>query len=428
MSVQVEKLEKNMAKLTIEVAAEDFVKAVEAAYQKNKNSINVPGFRKGKVPRNMIEKMYGKGIFYEEAANALISKEYEKAYEECGEEIVSSPEIDVVAMEEGAPFVFTATVAIKPEVKLGKYKGVEIDKVETEVTEDEVMEAINKERENGARIQSVDGRAIQTNDIAVIDFEGFVDGEAFEGGKGEGYELMIGSHSFIDTFEDQLIGKNTGDEVEVNVTFPEDYHAADLAGKPAMFKVKINDVKEKILADLDDEFASEVSDFDTLEEYKADVKKGLEEKKANAAKDTKQMAVIDAIIEASEMEIPDAYVKTVQKQMVNEFAQRIQMQGISYEQYLSLMGSTPEAMEDQVKPQAIKRIQSRLVLEAIAEVEKIEATEEDFEAEITKLAEAYQMGVDKAKAMVGEDGKKEIMLDLAVTKAADFVVENAVEK
>lgn len=428
MSVQVEKLEKNMAKLTIEVAAEDFVKAVEAAYQKNKNSINVPGFRKGKVPRNMIEKMYGKGIFYEEAANALISKEYEKAYEECGEEIVSSPEIDVVAMEEGAPFVFTATVAIKPEVKLGKYKGVEIDKVETEVTEDEVMEAINKERENGARIQSVDGRAIQTNDIAVIDFEGFVDGEAFEGGKGEGYELMIGSHSFIDTFEDQLIGKNTGDEVEVNVTFPEDYHAADLAGKPAMFRVKINDVKEKILADLDDEFASEVSDFDTLEEYKADVKKGLEEKKANAAKDTKQMAVIDAIIEESEMEIPDAYVKTVQKQMVNEFAQRIQMQGISYEQYLSLMGSTPEAMEDQVKPQAIKRIQSRLVLEAIAEAEKIEATEEDFEAEITKLAEAYQMSADKAKAMVGEDGKKEIMLDLAVTKAADFVVENAVEK
>ena len=428
MSVQVEKLEKNMAKLTIEVAAEDFVKAVEAAYQKNKNSINVPGFRKGKVPRNMIEKMYGKGIFYEEAANALISKEYEKAYEECGEEIVSSPEIDVVAMEEGAPFVFTATVALKPEVKLGKYKGVEIDKVETEVTEDEVMEAINKERENGARIQSVDGRAIQTNDIAVIDFEGFVDGEAFEGGKGEGYELMIGSHSFIDTFEDQLIGKNTGDEVEVNVTFPEDYHAADLAGKPAMFKVKINDVKEKILADLDDEFASEVSDFDTLEEYKADVKKGLEEKKANAAKDTKQMAVIDAIIEDSEMEIPDAYVKTVQKQMVNEFAQRIQMQGISYEQYLSLMGSTPEAMEDQVKPQAIKRIQSRLVLEAIAEAEKIEATEEDFEAEITKLAEAYQMSADKAKAMVGEDGKKEIMLDLAVTKAADFVVENAVEK
>ena len=428
MSVQVEKLEKNMAKLTIEVAAEDFVKAVEAAYQKNKNSISVPGFRKGKVPRNMIEKMYGKGIFYEEAANALISKEYEKAYEECGEEIVSSPEIDVVAMEEGAPFVFTATVAIKPEVKLGKYKGVEIDKVETEVTEDEVMEAINKERENGARIQSVDGRAIQTNDIAVIDFEGFVDGEAFEGGKGEGYELMIGSHSFIDTFEDQLIGKNTGDEVEVNVTFPEDYHAADLAGKPAMFKVKINDVKEKILADLDDEFASEVSDFDTLEEYKADVKKGLEEKKANAAKDTKQMAVIDAIIEESEMEIPDAYVKTVQKQMVNEFAQRIQMQGISYEQYLSLMGSTPEAMEDQVKPQAIKRIQSRLVLEAIAEAEKIEATEEDFEAEITKLAEAYQMSADKAKAMVGEDGKKEIMLDLAVTKAADFVVENAVEK
>lgn len=428
MSVQVEKLEKNMAKLTIEVEAEKFVKAVEAAYHKNKNNINVPGFRKGKVPRAMIEKMYGKGIFYEEAANALIQTEYEKAYEECGEEIVSSPEIDVLTMEEGSPFVFTATVALKPEVKLGNYKGVEIDKVETDVTEDEVMEVINKERENDARIQSVEDRAIKEKDIAVIDFEGFVDGETFEGGKGESYELEIGSHSFIDNFEEQLVGKNVGDEVEVNVTFPDNYHAEDLAGKPAMFKVKINDVKEKILADLDDEFASEVSDFDTLDEYKADVKKGLLEKKETAAKDTKQMAVIDAIIEASEMEIPDAYVKTVQKQMVNEFAQRVQMQGLSYEQYLSLMGSTPQAMEDQVKPQAIKRIQSRLVLEAVAAAEKIEVTEEDFEAEITKLAEAYNMSADKAKAMVGEEGKKEIMADLAVTKAADFVVENAVEK
>ena len=278
------------------------------------------------------------------------------------------------------------------------------------------------------RIQSVEGRAVQDKDIAVIDFEGFVDGVAFEGGKGEGYELTIGSHSFIDTFEDQLIGKNIGDEVEVNVTFPEDYHQADLAGKPAVFKVKINDIKEKILADLDDEFASEVSEFDTLDEYKADVKKGLEEKKANAAKDTKQMAVIDAIIEAAEMDIPDAYIKTVQKQMVNEFAQRVQMQGISYDQYLKLMGATPEMMEEQVKPQALKRIQSRLVLEAIAAAENIEVTDADFEEEITKLAEAYNMGADKAKEMVGEEGKKEIMDDLAVTKAADFVVENAVEK
>lgn len=428
MSVQVEKLEKNMAKLTIEVAAEEFKKAVETAYQRNKNSISVPGFRKGKVPKAMIEKMYGKGVFYEEAANALIQVEYEKAYEECGEEIVSSPEIDVISMNEGDPFVFTATVALKPEVKLGNYKGVEIDKVETEVTEEDVMKVIDAERENGARIQSVEGRAIQEKDLAVIDFEGFVDGEAFEGGKGEGYELEIGSHSFIDTFEDQLIGKNIGDEVEVNVTFPEEYQAEELAGKPAVFKVKINDVKEKVLAELDDEFAAEVSEFDTLEEYKEDVKKGLVEKKASAAKDTKQMAVIDAIIEASEMEIPDAYVKTVQKQMVNEFAQRVQMQGISFDQYLSLMGSTPEAMEDQVKPQAIKRIQSRLVLEAIVKAEGIEVTEDEFEAEIAKLAEQYDMAVDKAKAMVGEEGKKEIMADLAVTKAADLVVDSAVEK
>lgn len=428
MSVQVEKLEKNMAKLTIEVPVETLEKAAEAAYQRNKNSISVPGFRKGKVPRAMIEKMYGKGVFLEEAANSLIQVEYEKAYDECGEEIVSAPEIDVVTLVAGQPFVFTATVALKPDVKLGKYKGVKIDKIDTEVTEDEINEVIERERENGARIQSVEDRPIREKDIAVIDYEGFVDGEPFEGGKGEDYELTIGSHSFIDTFEDQLIGKNTGDETEVNVTFPEEYHAKELAGKPALFKVKINEIKEKILAELDDEFASEVSEFETLAEYKEDVKKNLTEKKEKEAKEQKQMAVIDAIIEASEMEIPDAYVQTVQKQMVNEFSQRVQMQGLSFEQYLSLTGTTPELMEDQVKPQALKRIQSRLVLEAIAEAENLEASEEDFEKEVEKMAESYNMGADKAKDMLGEEGKKEIMKDLAVTKAADFVTEQAKEK
>ena len=311
MSVKVEKLEKNMAKLTIEVPAEEMEKATEAAYQKNKNSMSVPGFRKGKVPRAMIEKMYGKGVFLEEAANSVIPGAYEKAYDECGEEIVSSPEIDVVTLEAGQPFVFTATVALKPEVTLGKYKGVKIDKVDAEVTEEEINAVIEKERENNSRTKSVEGRPVQDKDTAVIDFEGFVDGEAFEGGKGENYDLVIGSHSFIDTFEEQLIGKNAGEEVEVNVTFPEEYHAKELAGKPALFKVTIKDIKEKELPELDDEFASEVSEFDTLDEYKADVKKNLVEKKEADAKNQKEMAAIEAVIADAAMEIPDAYVQTL---------------------------------------------------------------------------------------------------------------------
>ncbi|MGN0130963.1 MAG: trigger factor [Lachnospiraceae bacterium] len=428
MSVKVEKLEKNMAKLTIEVPAEELEKATEAAYQKNKNSISVPGFRKGKVPRAMIEKMYGKGVFLEEAANSVIPAAYEKAYDECGEEIVSSPEIDVVTLEPGQAFVFTATVALKPEVTLGKYKGVKIDKIETEVTEDEVNAVIERERENNGRTKSVEGRPVQDKDTAVIDFEGFVDGVAFEGGKGENYDLVIGSHSFIDTFEEQLIGKNIGEEVEVNVTFPEEYHSAELAGKPAMFKVTIKDIKEKELPELDDEFASEVSEFDTLAEYKEDVRKNLTEKKEKEAKDQKEMAAIEAVIADAAMEIPDAYVQTVQKQMVDEFAQRIQMQGLSMEQYLQLTGANLAMMEEQIKPQALKRIQSRLVLEAVVAAEEIEATEEDFDKEVARLAEAYKMETDQVKEMIGESGKAEIMKDLAVTKAAEFVTENAKEK
>ncbi len=428
MSVKVEKLEKNMAKLTIEVPAEEMEKATEAAYQKNKNSMSVPGFRKGKVPRAMIEKMYGKGVFLEEAANSVIPGAYEKAYDECGEEIVSSPEIDVVTLEAGQPFVFTATVALKPEVTLGKYKGVKIDKVDAEVTEEEINAVIEKERENNSRTKSVEGRPVQDKDTAVIDFEGFVDGEAFEGGKGENYDLVIGSHSFIDTFEEQLIGKNAGEEVEVNVTFPEEYHAKELAGKPALFKVTIKDIKEKELPELDDEFASEVSEFDTLDEYKADVKKNLVEKKEADAKNQKEMAAIEAVIADAAMEIPDAYVQTVQRQMVDEFAQRIQMQGLSMEQYLKLTGSNIAMMEEQIKPQALKRIQSRLVLEAVVEAEKIETSEEDFEKEVARLAEAYKMETDQVKEMIGEKGKEEIMKDLAVTKAAEFVTENAKEK
>ena len=428
MSVQVEKLEKNMAKLTIEVPAEELDKAIEKVYQKQKNSISIPGFRKGKVPRAMVEKMYGKEIFYEDAANELMPAAYEKAYDECGEDIVSSPKVDVVQIEAGKPFIFTAEVALKPEVTLGTYKGVTVDKVEVTVTDEDVDAEIEKERERNARSISVSDRAVKDGDQTVIDFEGFKDGVAFEGGKGENYPLTIGSGAFIPGFEDQLIGKNIGEEVEVNVTFPEEYQAEELAGQPAVFKVTVKEIKEKQLPELDDEFAAEVSEFDTLAEYKEDVKKNLTEKREKDAKNAKEDAVIDAIIEEAQMDIPEAMIETQQRQMIQEFAQNIQMQGLSIEQYFQFTGLTAETMMAQVKPQAEKRIKSRLVLEAIVKAENIEATEEDFDKEVARMAEMYQMEADKVKETVGEEGKKQIMTDLAVSKAVELVVNEAKEK
>lgn len=428
MSLQVEKLEKNMAKLTVEVPVEEMEKAVEKAYQKNKGQISIPGFRKGKVPRNMVEKMYGKGIFLEEAANSVIPSAYEKALEECEEEIVSSPEIEVVELVPEKPFIFTALVALKPEIELGKYKGVTVEKEDTTVSEEEVTAEIEKERERNARTITVEDRPVKDGDMTVIDFEGFVDGQAFEGGKGESYPLTIGSGAFIPGFEEQVVGANLEEEIEVNVTFPEDYQAEELAGKAAVFKVTVKEIKEKELPELDDEFAAEVSEFDTLAEYKEDVKKKLTEKKEEEAKSAKESKVIEAIVEDSKMEIPDAMVSTTQRQMVDEFAQRIQMQGLSLEQYFQFTGLTPEKMMEQVKPQAEARIKSRLVLEAVVKAENIEATEEDFDKEIERMASMYQMEADKVKETVGEHGKKEIMRDLAVAKAAEFVVEHAKEK
>ena len=428
MSVQVEKLENNMAKLTIEVAAEELDKAIEKVYQKQKNSISVPGFRKGKVPRAMVEKMYGAAIFYEDAANELIPEAYEKAYDECGEDIVSSPKIDVIQIEKGKPFIFTAEVALKPEVKLGKYKGVKVDKVDVTVSDEDVAKEIDAERERNARSISVTDRAVKDGDQTVIDFEGFKDGVAFEGGKGENYPLTIGSGAFIPGFEEQLIGKNIGEEVEVNVTFPEQYQAEELAGQPAVFKVTVKEIKEKQLPELDDEFAAEVSEFDTLAEYKEDVKKNLTEKREKDAKNAKEDAVIDAIIEGAKMDIPDAMVETTQRQMIQEFAQNIQMQGLSMEQYFQFTGLTAEAMMEQVKPQAEKRIKSRLVLEAVVKAENIVATEEDFDNEIARMAEMYKMEADKVKESIGEEGKKQFMEDLAVSKAVEFVVNEAKEK
>lgn len=428
MSVQVEKLEKNMAKLTIEVSAEELEKAIESAFQKNKNKISVPGFRKGKVPRKMVEKMYGKEIFYEDAANELIPDAYENALDECGEDIVSSPKIDVTQIEAGKPFIFTAEVALKPEVKLGKYKGVAVDKVSTEVTDEEVDAEINKERERSARTLEVTDRPVKDGDMTVMDFEGFVDGVAFEGGKGEDYPLTIGSGAFIPGFEEQLVGAEIGKEVEVNVTFPENYQAEELKGKAAVFKCTVKEIKEKELPELDDEFAAEVSEFETLAEYKADVKGKLEEKKIKEAKDAKEAAVIEEIVKDADMEIPEAMLETQQRQMVDEFAQRIQMQGLTMEQYFQFTGASYDQLVEQVKPQAEKRIQSRLVLEAVAKAENITATDEDYEEELKVMAEAYQMEVDKVREMLSKKSADQIREDIAVRKAAQFAVENAKEK
>lgn len=427
MSLQVEKLEKNMARLTIEVAAEELEKAIEEAYRKERNRISIPGFRKGKAPRKLIEQMYGKEVFYEDAANALISEAYEKELENCEESVVSQPRINVVQIEAGKPFIFTAEVALKPEVILGKYKGVKVDAADLEVTDEEIDAEIGKERDNSARTVPVEGRPVQDGDMTVIDFEGFVDGVAFEGGKGTDYPLTIGSGAFIPGFEEELIGAEIGKETDVNVTFPEDYQAAELAGKAAVFKCTVKEIKEKELPALDDEFAAEVSEFDTLAEYREDTKKKIGERKAEAARSAREEAVIDAIIEDAQMEIPEAMLETQQRQMVEDFAQRLQMQGLSMEQYMQFTGATPQMMLEQIKPQALRRIQSRLVLEAVAAAEKMEATEEEFEAEVAKMAEGYKMEPDKVKELLGEGGKKQVMEDICVNKAVEFVVENAKE-
>ncbi len=428
MSVQVEKLENNMAKLTIEVSAEDLEKALESAYQKQKNKISIPGFRKGKVPRAVIEKVYGAGMFYEDAANELMQKNYPSAVDESGVDVVSRPMVDIVQIEQGKPFIFTAEVAVKPEVTLGKYMGVTVTKIDTTVTDEEVDAAIEKERNNNARTVTVTDRAIEMGDTAVIDFEGFVDGEAFEGGKGENYSLEIGSHSFIDTFEDQLVGKNTGDEVDVNVTFPEKYQAPELAGKPALFKVKINEIKGKELPELDDEFAQDVSEFDTLAEYKEDVKKNLTTQKENDAKKTKEDEAIKKIVEKSKMDIPEAMIDTQCEAMLDDFAQRIAQSGLSMEQYLQFSGMTVEKLKEQVRPEAVTRIQTSLVLEQIAKEENIEVSDEDVDAEITKMAESYGMEADKLKEYMGEAEKASMKREIAVNKAVELVMSNTKER
>lgn len=428
MSLKVEKLEKGMAKLTIEVSAERFEEALKAAYKKNVGKINIPGFRKGKVPMKMIEKMYGTEIFYEDAANIIIPDAYDEEVTASDVEPVARPTVDIEQIEKGKTFIFTATVAIKPEVTLGEYKGIEVEVEKPEVTEDEVMDKIKAEQEKNASMETVEDRASMMGDTVTIDFEGFVDGEAFDGGKGEDCDLVLGSNTFIDTFEEQLVGKNAGDSVEVNVTFPDQYQAEELAGKPALFKVNVKKIEKKILPEIDDELAQDVSEFDTLDEYKADIRAKLLEGKEKEAKAKKEDSVIEKVIEGASMEIADDMIDAQAERMVNEYAQNLQMQGISFEQYMKFTGATPEKLMEDMKPNALKRIQSRLVLEAVAKAENLEASDEDVDAKFEEIAKMYNIEPEKIKENAGEDGINQMKEDIKVEKAADFVTNNAVEK
>lgn len=427
MSLTVENLEKNMAKLTIEVPAEKFTEALKEAYQKQKKNISVPGFRKGKVPQAYLEKMYGAELFYEDAANIIIPDAYADEVENSDLEIVSQPKIDVTQCEKGKSFIFTAEVALKPDVTLGEYKGITVDKIPVEVTEEDILAEIKKDQEQNSRTITIEDRPVEMDDEVTIDFDGYVDGEQFEGGFAEDYPLTIGSHSFIDNFEDQLVGKSIGDEVEVNVTFPENYHASELASKPALFKVKIKAIKRKEYPELDDEFVQDVSEFETVDAYKEDIKARLTVKKESDAKQQKEDAVVDKIIENATMDIPEAMVEQQQNQMLQEYAQQLSYQGLSLEQYMQFTGMTPDVMKEQIKPQALKRIQSRLVLEAVVAAEGIVVSDEQFDEEIKKMAETYQMEEDKLKELMGEREKESITLDIAVQKAVELVVDEAKE-
>ena len=429
MSFKVEQLEeKNMVKLVIEASAEEFEAGLNAAYNKNKNKISVPGFRKGKAPRKMIEQLYGSQIFFEDAANEIIPNAYADAAKESGLDIVSQPKVSIEQLEAGKPFIFAAEVAVRPEVELGEYKGVEVTKADAEVTNADVEEELKKVQDQNSRTVSVEDRAVKDGDMTVIDFEGFIDGEAFEGGKGENYPLTIGSHSFIDTFEEQMIGMNIGEEKELNVTFPEDYHAENLKGKPATFKVTVKEIKEKQLPELDDDFAQDVSDFDTLAEYKDDLKKKIAERKESEAKAKKESEAIEKVVEAAKMDIPQAMIDTQVNRMLEDFAMRLQQQGLSVEQYFQYTGMTADKIMEEMKPEAVKRIKNSLVLEAVAKAENIEVSEEEFEAELQKMADMYKMEIEKIKEFMQDAEAKQMKDDIAIQKAVELIVSSAVEK
>ncbi len=425
MSLQVENLEKNMAKMTVEVPAETFEAAVQTAYNKNKNRFTIPGFRKGKAPLHLIEKMYGAGVFYEEAANIVLDESYPDAAEESGLDIVSRPEIDLVQIEKGKPFIYTATVAVKPEVTLGQYKGVEVERASEEVTDEDVDRELKRVQDQNSRLVTVEDRAVEDGDQTIIDFEGFIDGKAFEGGKGEDYPLTIGSHSFIDTFEEQLIGKKIGEESEIQVTFPAEYHASELAGKPATFKVTVKEIKRKELPELNDEFAGEVSEFDTLDEYKADIRAKLSERKQKEAATENENRVVEKVVEGASMEIPEAMLETQVQDMVNDYARRMQSQGLSLNDYMKYTGMTLKDLQDQSRPQAERRIRTRLVLEAVAKAENIQISDEDVQKEQERMASMYKMELEQVQKLMSEHEVKQMKEDLAVQKAVDLLVAEA---
>lgn len=427
MSVEVEKLENNRARLTIEVPAEDLERALQSAYDAQKSRISIPGFRKGKVPRQMVERMYGPGIFYEDAANDLINETYPDAVTESGVDAVSRPELEVVQIEKGKPFIYAAQVVLKPEVILGKYKGIEVEKVDVTVSEADVDQEIEQERERNARNVTVEDRPIAEGDIAVIDFEGFVDGVPFEGGKAENHSLAIGSHTFIDGFEEQLVGKNVGDETEVNVTFPEDYHAEELAGKPAVFKVKVNEIKAKELPELDDEFAQDVSEFDTLAEYREDILAQLKERKEASAKRTREDEALQKIVEGSTMEIPEEMIDTQVDNMLNDLVNQLVSRGLTFEQYMRVTGMNIDQLREQMRPDADKRIRASLVLDQISKEEDIQVSEEEIEKEYERISELYAMSVEELKERLSDSAKDDIKHDLVTLKTVDFVMDNVKE-
>ncbi len=425
MNLQVEKLEKNTAKLTIEVPAEQFDKAIMNAYNKKKGQFNIPGFRKGKVPFAMIKKAYGVGVFYEDAVNECIDATYPAAAMESGLEIVSRPMVDVETINEGEALVYTAVVAVKPEVTLGAYTGVEVQRVKSDVTEEDIMAEIENEQKKNARMITVEDRAVADGDILTIDFDGYVDGERFEGGKSEDYPLTIGSHTFIDTFEEQLIGKNLGEECEVNVTFPAEYHVAELQNKPAMFKVVIKEIKVRELPELNDDFASEVSEFETLEEYKNDIALKLKAEKEKFAATKNEDNVVEKVVENATMELPDMMVDEQINNMINDYANRLQSQGISFQQFMEITGQKIEDIANQFRPNAIKRIQTRLVLEAVAKAENIVATEEQIEAEFQKLADQFKMDIETVRSGFGPEQRAIMAEDVAMQEAISFLVAKA---
>ena len=425
MSVQVEKLEKNMAKLTIEDSAEQLKDAMQKAFNKNKNGFNIPGFRRGKAPMSMIEKMYGEGVFYEDAADEAINATCMDAMNESGLDIVSRPEVTVEQIGKDQPFIYSALVAVKPEVTLGEYKGIEVQKADAEVTDADVEAELKRVQDQNARLVTVEDRPVADGDQTVIDFEGYVDGKTFDGGTAEDFQLTIGSHAFIDTFEEQLIGKNIGEECEVNVTFPTEYHAKELAGKPATFKVTVKEIKVKELPELDDEFASEVSEFETLDEYKTDIRAKLSERKQKAAASENENRVVDKVVENASMEIPDRMLDGQIDNMVQEMARNMESQGLSMDLYLKYTGMTMDQIREQMRPQAEKRIKTRLTLEAVVKAENIQTSDERLDEEIQKLADNYKMEADKLKEYMTDRDKDQMKEDIAVQEAVDFLVAEA---